>query len=452
MAYEKQTWQDNVSVLSAARFNHMETGIDDGVKSLRIPDITIETGVSHGDFIYPVVANDQEIWKLDDSAEKISGRFICGEVNANTADAVRMGIMAMPAALIASLSQAEIDARYSLYVQSDGKLGLGVTGIHAGFILSASEMAVDFNPVNQNAKDYLTNMAIFFAMTSGPTQNRLKIVNNDADAIMIRRSSVSAYAGSGITWGDLVEEITDWSGCDGPNEWYTDDNGGAGLTNAALYYYHAFPKKAGIYNVQVSSDNDAKATAGALIADWDFEGIVGSTVYDKAGSNNLTITSMSEVAGLVGTGLEGASGYAAMSAGVNLVGKNIFGWVYVDGDTSAVLGGATDTAPHVKVEGTVISAGYYHQNYGWVVVATSVSIGWHFVRLVLTSTTAGTLYVDNAAVGAVPVWTGYTTITTIGAFWGTTRKNNSPLDQWRIASNNLTSDEWTVIFNGGAGC
>ena len=177
MVYEKQTWQDNVSVLSAARFNHMETGIDDGVKSLRIPGITIETGVFHGDFIYPAVENDQEIWKLDDSAEQISGRFICSEVNGNTADAVRAGIMAVPAALVATLSQTDIEARYSLYVQSDGNLGLGVTSIHAGFILNDTEMIVDFNPVNAKPKAYTDNMIKFYAVPGGAGEMWLKLKN-----------------------------------------------------------------------------------------------------------------------------------------------------------------------------------------------------------------------------------------------------------------------------------
>ena len=463
MAYEKQTWQDNVSVLSAERFNHMEDGIDDGVKSLRIPGITIETGVSHGDFIYPVVANDQEIWKLDDSAEKISGRFICGEVNANTADAVRMGIMAMPAALIASLSQAEIDARYSLYVQSDGNLGLGVTSIHAGFILNDTEMIVDFNPVNAKPKAYTDNMIKFYAVPGGAGEMWLKIEKPvAADGVEIYRST-SAYAGEGRgNWGTQVVDITDDSDYKDTNEWFVDDNGGSNLSNGVTYYYKAFPYIGSVYN-ETSGSNETECLAGTMLNFWAFDdvklngtpvtGISGSIAVDVVSGNNASLSNQMVSAVKVGNGIVGAGAGVASITQINMAGKTILMYVKTNGSNSGFFGYSSYDGVKMYSGGNTLYGG----SYAYVETVISDASSGHWVECYVSSKALQKFYIDG--IFAVDASNGDPSSNTILNRIGYTalypsgsRSQNGDIDNVRIFNGQLTAAARANLIQGGAGC
>ncbi len=460
MAYSKQTWQDNVSVLSAARFNHMEDGIYDGVKSLRIPGITVETGVAHGDFIYPAVENDQEIWKTDDSVDQTSGRFICGPVDGNTADAVRAGIMPMPAALIAALTQAEIDARYSLYIQSGGNLGLGVTSIHAGFILSASEMAVDFYPVNQNPKAYTENMVQFFAMPGPSGTVRLKIEKpSAADGVKIYRST-SAYDDSGVgNWGTLVADITDDSGYMAAFEWFEDDDGGSNLSDGTVYYYKAFPYVGTIHN-ETAGDNELYCRAGLLLNEWIPTDLSGSSLPDNVGGNNGTVTSitLNSASGIIGDALSGSSGYVTLGSNIDLAAKTIAVWakpntantgLWGNSGGQAFLYGRATSANNFRVGGRADYLEMAHGTTAWALVGSyygtsgtpvtgylnGASQGSHAVTSIANSQINRLLYAWPFEVGL-----------TYELFFSTLS------DVIRVFYGDLSSNEWTMLYNGGAGC
>ena len=157
--YELAIVNVNITASTITEINDIRKFADIGnTEKVSIKNITVDTGVVKGDFIY----KDGAVWKLDNTEEQKLGTHIY-----DGKDAVCRGIMTWD-------SEAG-DVDYSLYVQPDGKLGLGTSSILAAKILSTDKVFIDFNPVNQKPKAYTDDMVQFFAMTGPSGKVRLKI-------------------------------------------------------------------------------------------------------------------------------------------------------------------------------------------------------------------------------------------------------------------------------------
>ena len=462
MTYSKQTWQDNVSVLSAAHFNHMEDGIYDAFKSLRIPNITVETGVAHGDFIYPVVENDQEVWKTDDAAGQANGRCICGPVDGNTADAVRAGIMPMPAALIAVLMQADIDARYSLYIQPDGNLGLLISGVHAGFILSDAEMIVDLNPANQKPKAYTDNMAIFTAMPGKTGINpfaRFQVkLPNGADSVDIRYKDTAWTEGDDENTGTRIAELTDDTDLYGAFQWYEPEI--TGKSNGDFIYVKAFPKRSGMIN-RVIGANEVATSIGMLIHEYIPSDISGASVPDNVGSINGSGVNLSKSAGTgkIGDSMDMSAGYFSLSSYPDFNGLTIVLGIQ---PTAGAIRGLFSQNPlnggrgmFGFWEGNTIKPGI-DVNYGsydysgydedWDLVGVYWQSGWS--AAVRVNDGPETTYGGSWPVGW---YAGLRYIGQSNDFLSGTRTFNytGKMDVVRLFSGHLTDTDWANLLNNG---
>lgn len=439
MGYLKQFWTDAVSVLSAARFNHQEDGIEKAEQVLIIPNITVDTGVVAGNCI----SDDGTKWIKNQKGTHIY----------DGSDAVRFGPIPLSG----------LERKYDYFAQSDGSHGLPVTNYPIGKAQSTSILFVDVKNALLNPKEYAEDMIEFYATSGISGKIRLKIeMPADADGVEIRRKTTAWTTGDDKATGTQVAVITDDSAYKDANEWIKDNDGGANLTNGDTYYYKAFPYKGSIYNETLGS-NETSARAGQLGNEWHGDSVSGNDIddtADEASPNNATGTGITTQSGKVGDCLVGGSGsYAALNSLIDNTSGAISFWVYytdsgdkacfgdnnrgslyawIDGDTLKVGGGSTGTPTNVTEE---LSSGT-----------------WHHVVINIDDPTV-TLFVDNVNIGNITAPSSldfdidhlgrcnlaYTT--------GDVVKNmNCMLDQVKRFVSNLTTEEIAVLYNFGGGC
>jgi|GEM_PF-2989429 len=459
MGYDKQAWVDNESVLSAERLNHIEQGIYDAISTLIVPGVTVEAGVTHGDFIYPAIVADEEVWKKDTG--NTLGRYLCGPVTEGVADAVRAGRMPMPSALAAALSASEIAGQYSIYVQSNGTLGLGTTQMHAGMIRSATEMIVDFNPISPKPKAYTDNMVQMRARSGALGTNLLQLeLPDSATGAHLRRSSSGPYAGEGMNnWGDKVADMTDDTGYKGVNEWFIDDDGGQGLTDGVTYYYKAFPYNGSVVNETYNAENDvnvAKARAGLLEHDWNPKDASGSTLLDSAGSVDATLHNISIVpnAGILKDAFFGASGYASI-ASLSTYDKTFCIWIKPNSVINGLFGIDNQNARLAWVKN--INVARIDTRYGGIGLGATPNT-WAFVAIYCGPANGEASISINGGAYSSTTLNDYNLTDAFNRLFSG-RLYTDPLttlntyaDVFRIFSGKLTVEELNVLCNGGAGC
>jgi hypothetical protein len=431
MAYTKQTWTDNVSVLSAARFNHMEDGIE---KAGRVRlDITVDTGVVAGDFIY----KDGPVWKIDNTTEQKLGTHIYDGLNAIT-----LGLMD-------KVSDAA-DVDYSLFIQTNGKLGVGATTIPAAKILSTTQIFVDFNPVNTKPKAYTDNMIQFFAIPGISGKIRLKVEKPaTAEGVMIRRSDTD-YDDSGTSWGDFVADITDDVDYKDVNAWYVDDDGGANLSNGTKYYYKAFLYVGGMHNV-ADGENETACTAGILFMEHDGDHVTGAVSTDTAGSLPATLTGMVVDAVKVGSGFKGTGTGKGTFTPFDMTNKTLVMYIKTNSNNSGWFGG--------------YAGGFSLFSYGDILQITTHSSAWAaaladaslgvFLELYCSSKNDFTAYINGAfhSNPHISDTRGNTMVTGIGYInVAAAYQQNGDSDQIRVFNGMLTAADRANLYNGGAGC
>ena len=209
---------------------------------------------------------------------------------------------------------------YKLFRQQDGTIGTLARSesYYLGWI--ENEDTAWIGMLGGVDKEYTDDMDSFFAIPGTSGKIRLKIkMPATADGAMIRRST-APYDDSGITWGDLVANITDDSAYDGDNEWYKDDNGGAGLSNGTLYYYKAFPYLGGTYNT-INGNNESSCKAGGLYLEYPYDSISGATLIDTSGNgHNATNTNVTTETGAIGVRgvYNGSNAYSNIASAISV--------------------------------------------------------------------------------------------------------------------------------------
>ena len=337
-----------------------------------------------GDFIY----KDGAVWKLDNTEEQKLGTHIY-----DGKDAVCRGIMTW---------DSEIgDVDYSLYVQSDGKLGLGTSSIVAARMLSTDKVFIDFNPVNAKPKAYTDNMIKFYAVPGGSGQMWLKIEKPVvADGVKIFRST-SAYAGEGRgNWGTQVVDITDDSDYKDANEWFVDDDGGSNLSNGVTYYYKAFPYIGSVYN-ETSGSNETECLAGTMLNFWAFDdvklngtpvtGISGSIAVDVVSGNNASLSNQMVSAVKVGNGIVGAGAGVASITQINMAGKTILMYVKTNGSNSGFFGASSYDGVKMYSWWNTLYGG----SYAYVATVLSDASDGHWVECYVPSKFLQKFYIDG---------------------------------------------------------
>jgi len=419
--------------------NNIEQGIEDAEARLLIADITVAAGV---------VATNAILKSGSSYIKSSEGNYIY-----NGKDAVRYGLI--------DRTSSSGDVGYSLYVQSDGTIGLGTTGVHAGFIESTTEMLVDFNPTKENPKAYEEDMQTAYAITGVSDEVWIKAkAPADADGYLIKRKGTAWVAGDDKDTGD---EVGDYSvDYDGVNEWIVDDDGGAGLTLGTTYYYKIFPYKSGVYNEDLGS-NEFSMVAGLLEGEWNGDDVTGSTVEDNAGSNNATATSCSFGAGKVGDSIQGTgSGKVQLGSLGTSLGKAFSFWIKVVASTTSGFMGYTgygrliceiNTSGDLRA-GNVATGGVFRGP-----IKTGLSAGWHHVVLNVGTGANATvaMYVDNVLVNSVATLNMITDWNLIGACNSTAVGStltylNGEVDQFRSFSTNISTAVIAALWNGGSGC
>jgi len=438
MAYTKQTWTDNISVLSAERFNHKEDGIALAEQLILIPDITVDTGV------------------VSSNGITFDGTKYIKSANANYLyngdDAVKLGKM--------SYTSLAADVGYTLYIQSDGTIGFESTSVPCAVILSTSEIFVDFHPTYENPKEYTEDMIQFVAIPGTSGIVRLKIeMPADADGVMVRRKTSAWASGDDNTTGDLVANITDDSDYKDDNEWFEDDDGGSDLTDETRYYYKAFAHKGSIYNEAIGS-NETDARAGILENEWTGDNVSGDTIVDDAGTINGTGTSVTIGTGKIDEDMQGgSSSYIALDSVASIADKSYSFWVYyTDSGDKACLGNDTRGTIHVWIDGNTLKVGGGNAGDPTDVTASLVPSTWHHVVVSVLGSTIS-LYLDNVSIGSVTKPSSNNlNINNLGrcnlayTAGDTVKKMNCRLDQVRRFSLTLNTDEISNLYNGGDGC
>lgn len=330
MAYIKQNWVDDESVMSALRLNHMEDGID-AANQMYIQNITVDSGVVAGEFIY----KDGAVWKKDNTAEQNLGTHIF-----DGTDARCLGVMACPAYL--TLTAADID--YSLYIQQDGRLGFGTTRIVAAKVMSISQLFIDFNPVNEKPKAYTNEMDMFFAISgvSGHVKVKAKMPS-DADGFRVCAKTEEWLDGEDETTGTQVADITDDSTYYGANN-FLDIDVSTVVGDGTRVYLKAFPYRGGVYNTTAGT-NETSAVVGKFSHWYTMDNNSGSTVYDDAGTIDATATNITFTEGIVDACAQGAgSGYMTLGSSISPSGRTIALRFKTNGTNESGILGRSDAA------------------------------------------------------------------------------------------------------------
>ncbi len=349
---------------------------------------------------------------------------------------------------------------YKLFRQQDGTIGTLARSesYYLGWI--ENEDTAWIGMLGGVDKEYTDDMDSFFAIPGTSGKIRLKIkMPATADGAMIRRST-SAYDGSGIAWGELVANITDDSAYDGDNEWYEDDDGGAGLSNGTLYYYKAFPYLGGTYNA-VDGGNETKAKAGGLIHEYTMDNIAGSTVVDEAGGANLTASNVSYETGDVGNRavFNGSSSY--ISANGILTASQLDGTFTIDFLLNVDLFDGSDIL-FLFYQYRDISIGisnntvYVNINSGGAEASAVISAGTTYHITIVRDKSSGIYIYVQAVQKAFYSWTGnaatLSTSSYIGSFGGSGWFLDGRISQIRLFNRKLEPDEILSLQNGGNYC
>ncbi len=353
---------------------------------------------------------------------------------------------------------------YSYYVQEDGSIGLSPTNYIAGFSFSETHFYVNILNGGRNS-EYSDNMILFTAIPGKSGTIRLRInPAATAEGVLIKRST-SPYDDSGISWGDEVIDITDWSDCDGNNEWYDDNDGGTGLANGTRYYYKAFPYVGSTYNV-ADGHNETSCKAGGLLFEFTYDSISGSTLEDTSGNgNDGTNVNVSTDTGKVGEGGD----YNGSSA-----------WTIIDGIISAAQMDASFTITGVAKTDSASSEDDIlcgHQYRGlWTgfdssrhlymnlynggdhlaTGATAVSVGELNSFAFWRSKSSGMAVYLNNVIDGTSSYTGNAAAYSYGSRVGAYRLGfdggqlNGMIDQLRFFTRALEDYEMTNIYNLGA--
>ena len=158
-----------------------------------------------------------------------------------------------------------------------------------------------------------SDMVTFFAIPGASGKVRLKLeMPEDANSVMIRYKTTAWESGDTYATGTSVATLTDNYNL--ANEWYEVSE----LTNGTAYYFKAFPYN-GLYNSTIG-ENETICKAGGLIAEYTFDSVSGTTLYDTAGSINATMSDVTLEAGTVGNKgvLNGTSSYAKFTPNYSL--------------------------------------------------------------------------------------------------------------------------------------
>jgi hypothetical protein len=429
MAYTKQTWTDNVSVLSGERFNHMEDGIKNAEKMLPIPNITIDTGV---------VAGDGITFDGTKYVKTAAARYIY-----DGTDAVRLGRM--------SYTSPSVDVGYTLFVQSDGKLGLETTNCPAAQILSTSEVFVDFNPENTNPKEYAGLMQNFYCMigTSGIVR-----VNNqfpaDADGVMYRYKTSAWVEGEIHTDGFLIVDVTSDTGEYGANLWLHLDLS-ALASDGDFIYIKAFPYKGSIYNETIGV-NEVASTVGTLINEWLAKDYSGTTAPDNAGGNGCVGTGITQVAGGVDFMFRGGgTSLLTFSSAIGPAGKTVVMISNPTGGTAGLFGTrlATGFTFMQFQDGTfrMGSQASYQTFAGSTGIETLVGAYWD-----LSKTTIKGWLNNNTPASKASTFATNSAAYIGGSQLTTKTYMNGDIGQVRIFNGDITAVDRANLDNGGNYC
>jgi hypothetical protein len=429
MAYTKQTWTDNVSVLSGARFNHMEDGIKNAEKMLPIPNITVDTGV---------VAGDGITFDGTKYIKTSAARYIY-----DGTDAVRLGRMSYTS-LIA-------DVGYTLFVQSNAKLGLETTNCPAAQVLSTSEIFVDFNQDNTNPKEYTGLMQDLYCMigTSGLVRINFKL-SADADGALLRYKTSAWSAGDTHTDGTLIADLSSDVGLNGPNIWY-DADVSAGASNGDFIYIKAFPYKGSIYNETIGV-NEIASTVGILVNEYLAKNISGSTAIDSAGSNNASMTSINQAAGGVDFMFRGgAASLMTFGSPIAPAGKTVVMISNPTGGTAGLFGTRLATGfTYMQFEGGTFRMGSqasYQTFAGSAGIETLVGAYWD-----LSKTTIKGWLNNNTPASKASTFATNSAAYIGGSQLTTKTYMNGDIGQVRIFNGDITAIDRANLDNGGNYC
>ncbi len=375
MGYEKQNWEDNVSVLSAERLNHMETGIYEAGRYGNIKDIPA-SGLTIGD---PVVFDGTGFVKSSQANYLFNGE-----------DAVKLGVM--------EYTSDAGDIGYTLYVQSDGTIDTTPTDLPCALILSETQIFVDFNPKFINPKISVADLLRFSAIPGDSGNILLKFkYPAQVDDVMFRVKTSRWAPADDETTGTLIDSISDDDGYNGPNEWYTADVS-AIASDGDIVYVKAFPRIGTSFNTTFGK-NEVACIVGTQLNAWYFEN------YDTTpdiGSIGLGSVNAFWAAGAVGDEVAATDGYLTFKNGAadetfNTEGTYYAMWINtLPGIDAAFLGyiGAQQH-PYIRVNDGTLYVGKTGGAGAFVGIEMPLTVGRHFIIVAFLGSGNISLYLDG---------------------------------------------------------
>ncbi len=439
MGYDKQTWVDNETHLTAARLNHMEGGIEEAGRSGNILNIPAGDLMS-GDAI---AFNGSGFIKTAQANYLYDGR-----------DAVNHGVMAY--------TSPSADIGYTLFVQPDGNLDFGTTPVPCALVLSAITIFVDFNPPFTNPKVYSGVMQGLLAMPGVSGYVRIKVhLPEDADGVEIRVKGSAWTEGDDIHTGYRVADITDDTGLYGVNQWYEADihtASGGTLSDGDLAYIKCFPYAGTVANAEIG-ENEITSTMGILELEYLPGNISGSTVMDSAGTNDGTLTNviLGSGTGMVADSFDMIAGDIELSSDIDMSGKTIVAGINVTGGADRGFWGYKGSR-HIwglYRGGNICIGGDNNTGY---FSAAQTAAEWFFIGAHYLPGHALKVWIDDADPDTSGDWSGVSTLNAIGQaspysiLGGAAIKMTGKMDTIRIFSEELKDIDFENLRNGGSWC
>lgn len=220
----------------------------------------------------------------------------------------------------------------------------------------------------------------------------------------------------------------------------------------------------------INSSQNSRLTSG-LVGLWSFDGqdIYGGTAYDRAGSNNGTISGATPAMGKVGQSLlfDGSNDYVQVTQNASINSLNTLtmsAWVYKKGNGGGTAGRISEKANAFRAftdssDGLQFEATRWTTDGGWATAASAITMnGWNHVVITYDySSTANdpVFYVNGSVVSgsetATPAGTASaeTSNLVIGDNGGQIRVFDGFIDEFRVYNRALSAAEVAQLYNMG---
>jgi hypothetical protein len=281
----------------------------------------------------------------------------------------------------------------------------------------------------------------------------------EASSVMIRYKTEPWTDDDNVDIGILVTTVTDDTPYRGPNQWFK----ATGLDVVPEYHFKAFPDGAWA----PAGINETKCKAGGLVAEYTFDSISGTTLYDSSGNGyNAVLTNMLSEAGIIGeAGRSAGNGYVTAPAeviGVNKSGTTITGFLNIKNIAGSLANSIVTFAGPAPTSNAPMAI-FFGQGTKFWLGNGAEDVEYSFANLELNTPTffacghnpSSTTYlsINNIGKKTQPFGTRYNYKNQLFVFDSDSRYyTNGSLDQVRFWSRVLEDYELTNLYNGGAGC